>query len=169
MGVTWRKVWRDLTNNKARTILVVLSTAVGVFALGLVFGLYGVLRVRIGESYRASIPAHVTLWGGPFDRDAVAAVEREPGVVAAEGETSDSFRWKLPGEDEWRNGDLVARDAFDAQRINRLRLRDGRWPDAPGGRVLAVECLSSEFFDLPVGSTILVEFGERDRSVPVEG
>jgi putative ABC transport system permease protein len=169
MGVTWHKVWRDLTNNKARTALVVLSTAVGVFALGLVFGLYGVLRLRIGESYRASIPAHVTLWGGPFDREAVAAVEREPGIVAAEGETSGSFRWKLPGEGEWRNGDLVARDAFDVQRINRLRLQDGRWPDAPGGRIVDVECLSSEFFDLHVGSTILIEFGERERSVTVEG
>lgn len=169
MGVVWHKVWRDLTNNKARTALVVISTAVGVFALGLVFGLYGVLRARIMESYQASIPAHVTLWGGPFDRNAVEAVERERGVAAAEGEMGGSFRWKLASEDEWQSGEIVARDAFDAQRINRLRLRDGRWPDAPGTRALAVECLSSESFDLPVGSAILVEFGERERRVPVDG
>jgi len=31
----WRKVLRDLWGNKFRTLLVVLSTAVGVFALGL--------------------------------------------------------------------------------------------------------------------------------------
>jgi putative ABC transport system permease protein len=169
MGVVWHKVWRDLTRNKARTVLVVLSTAVGVFALGLVFGLYGVLRARIMGSYQASIPAHVVLWGGPFDRDAVEAVGREGDVAAVAGEIGGSFRWKLVGEDEWRNGDITARDDFDAQRINQLRLQDGRWPDAPGTRALAVECLSSEFFDLPVGSAILVEFGERERRVPVEG
>jgi putative ABC transport system permease protein len=169
MGVVWQKIWRDLTNNKARTALVVISTAVGVFALGLVFGLYGVLRARIMGSYQASIPAHVTLWGGSFDRNAVEAVERERGVAAAEGEMGGSFRWKLASGDEWRNGEIVARDAFDAQRINRLRLRDGHWPDASGSRALAIECLSSEFFDLPVGSAILVEFGERERRVPVEG
>jgi putative ABC transport system permease protein len=173
VSLIWHKVWRDLANNKARTILVVLSTAVGVFALGLVFGLYGVLRARIMGSYQASIPAHITFWGGPFDREAVAAVQGEPGVAAAEGEIGDSFRWRLEGEDEWHNGDAVARDDFRTQQINRLRLRDGHWPDARAGfsatRALAVECLSSEFFDLPVGSIILVEVGERERSVPVEG
>ena len=39
MSVIWRKTLRDLAANKARTALVVISTAVGVFALGLVFGL----------------------------------------------------------------------------------------------------------------------------------
>ena len=36
MSVIWHKVWRDLAHNKARTALVVLSIAVGVFALGVV-------------------------------------------------------------------------------------------------------------------------------------
>jgi putative ABC transport system permease protein len=173
MGVTWRKVWRDLVGNKARTVLVVLSTAVGVFALGLVFGLYGVLQARIMGSYQASIPAHVTLWGGPFDRQAIAALAREEGIAAAEGELGGSFRWRPEGEDEWQSGEIAARDDFGAQRINQLRLQGGRWPDEQAGdfagRALAVECLSAEFFDLPVGSTIRVEIGERERSVTVEG
>ena len=38
MSVIWHKVWRDLVHAKARTALVVLSIAAGVFALGLVFG-----------------------------------------------------------------------------------------------------------------------------------
>ena len=66
MSVVWRKIWRDLARDKARTALVVLSTAAGVFALGLVFGLSGVLRAQILGSYRGSIPAHITLWGRPF-------------------------------------------------------------------------------------------------------
>ena len=36
MSITWRKIWRDLWRNKFRTCLVVLSTTVGVFALGFV-------------------------------------------------------------------------------------------------------------------------------------
>ena len=34
----WRKVLRDLWSNKTRTILVVLSIAVGVFAVGMIAG-----------------------------------------------------------------------------------------------------------------------------------
>ena len=34
----WRKVLRDLWGNRARTMLVVLSIAVGVFAVGMIAG-----------------------------------------------------------------------------------------------------------------------------------
>ena len=40
----WRKVLRDLWSNKTRTILVVLSIAVGVFAVGMISGSRGILR-----------------------------------------------------------------------------------------------------------------------------
>ena len=32
----WKKVYRDLWNNRSRTVLVILSIAVGVFALGMI-------------------------------------------------------------------------------------------------------------------------------------
>ena len=38
MSVVWAKIRRDLGQNKARTALVVLSIAVGVFALGFIYG-----------------------------------------------------------------------------------------------------------------------------------
>jgi len=174
MDVTWRKVWRDLVGSKARTLLVVLSTAVGVFALGVVFGLYGVLRARIMGPYREALPAHITFWGGPFDQGTVDALAGEPGVAAAEGELHGGFEWKLPGEDKWRDADVVARADFAAQQMNISRLRAGRWPDDPAVRLssphaLAVECLSADQLGIPLGSDVLVKIGERERSVPVEG
>jgi putative ABC transport system permease protein len=36
MGPRWRKVLSDIWGNKTRTILVVLSIAIGVFAVGAV-------------------------------------------------------------------------------------------------------------------------------------
>jgi putative ABC transport system permease protein len=174
MRVTWRKVWRDLKLSKARTALVVLSTAVGVFALGVVFGLHGVLRAYIMTPYRAALPAHVTFWGGPFDQETIDALAREPGVAEAQGELHAGFEWKLAGQDEWRDADVIARADFGAQRMNLLRLREGRWPDDPLARlsaphVLAVECLSADQLDVPLGTTVLVKIGERERPVPVEG
>lgn len=43
MSITGRKIWRDLWRNKFRTFLVVLSTAVGVFSLGLVLTSTGLI------------------------------------------------------------------------------------------------------------------------------
>ena len=173
MSTIWHKVWRDLKLGKARTALVVLSITVGVFALGVVFGLYGVLREQIMGPYRAALPAHITFGGGPFSEETVDAVAREPGIAAAEGELHDGFEWKLAGE-KWRDADVVARADFDAQQMNLLRLREGRWPDDPAVRLasphaLAIECLSADQLDIPVGTTLLVKIGERERPVPVEG
>ena len=39
MGVIWQKVWFDLWHNKVRTILAIISIAVGVFAVGAIFGM----------------------------------------------------------------------------------------------------------------------------------
>jgi putative ABC transport system permease protein len=174
VGVIWNKIWRDLASNRARTLLAVLSTAVGIFALGLVFGLSGVLRPRIMESHQAAAPAHITFWGGPFSPEIVKAMLHDPNVAAAEGEIIASFRWKLEGEAEWRDGDLIARADYRAQRTNLLRLRDGHWPDDRlhlplARRRLAIERLSSQHFSGLVGSTILVEIGERQHRMPVEG
>ncbi len=166
MNVMWRKVWRDLATNKARTLLVVLSTAAGVLAIGLVLGLSGVMRTRLTKDHRASSPAHITLQGGPFNRADVDAVLRERGIADVEGGTETPFRWKLENEAEWRNGNLVTRADYERQRINRLDLLDGHWP---AERELAVEVQSSRYFYIPPGATILVEWGGRERELPVAG
>ena len=168
MPVIWCKVWRDLTleGNRARTVLVVLSTAVGVFALGVVFGLSGVIRARLTEVHQASVPAHITFWGGPFSRDVVNAIRHDRGVLDAEGGSVAPFRWKFEGEEKWRKANVIALDDYEAQRMNLIRRQDGRWP---GKRALCVERLSSNQLDIPTGTTILVESGGRERRVPVEG
>ena len=54
----WRKVLGDLWSNKTRTILVVLSIAVGVFAVGMIAGLAGDADARYaGELPGASNPS----------------------------------------------------------------------------------------------------------------
>jgi putative ABC transport system permease protein len=174
MNVIWHKVWRDLVRNRARTALVVLSTTVGIFALGLVFGLSGVLHSRILESHRSAVPAHITFWGGPFSHETVDAILREPGVAAAEGEISGSFRWRLASEEDWHDADLIARADYSAQHMNLLRLLDGRWPDERANHLttkhaLGIERMSSSHFQVPLGTTIQVELGGRERSVPIEG
>jgi len=166
MSVVWHKVWRDLAHNKARTLLVVLSTAVGVFALGLVFGLSDVLRTRMTEDHRATMPAHITFSGGVYPQDVVDVLLQEPGVADVEGEFRASFRWKLPGETEWRNGELIARADYEAQRMNLIEPLSGDWP---AKRTLALERQSSRYFRILPGQWIVVEFGHGERQLPVEG
>jgi len=166
MSIVWRKVWRDLWGNKFRTLLVVLSTALGVFALGFVYGASGALTARMTESHKASVFPHITLYTDLFERDVVDAVLHEPGVADAEGERVASIRWKLEGETDWRDGYVTAREDYEALHINMIDLLGGTWPT---GRELTVERLSSRYFHVPLDTPVVVEFGRTERRLPVGG
>jgi len=166
MSIIWRKVWRDLWHNKLRTLLVVLSTAVGVFALGLVFGSSDVMRARMTESHKESHAPHIELYTSRFDQDIVDGVRREAGVAETEGETRVSFSWKFAGEEDWRDGTVIARADYDEQQMYPIELLGGEWP---GKRELAVERMSSPHYGLPIGATILIEVEDREYSLPITG
>lgn len=170
MSVTWCKIRRDLLRIKFRTFLVVLSTAVGLFALGFVYGTSDVLRTRLTESYQASLPSHLTFYTSIFQPELVDTLRREPGVADAEGMFVASIRWKLEGEKDWRNGTVIARPDYDAQRLNLYELVRGVWPDQSlNKRALAVERLSANYWMIPVGGEIIVESGRDERRLPIEG
>ena len=56
MRPRWRKVIHDLLDNKARTLLVVFSIAVGVFSIGVISGAYQIIGNDMGVSYAANNP-----------------------------------------------------------------------------------------------------------------
>jgi putative ABC transport system permease protein len=166
MSIIWHKVLRDLWRNKFRTALIVLSTAVGVFALGFVYGTSGIMTAEMTKSHKASLFPHITFYTSLFNHDAVDTILHEPGVAEAEGESVASIRWKLEGEEDWRDGTVFARDDYEAQRTDLFTLIDGEWPT---GRTLAVERLSMQHFRVCPGTEIIVEFGRTERRLSIGG
>ena len=53
----WRKVFRDISSNKTRTMLVLLSIAVGVAAIGMVLGAQGIVDRSLPAAYAAVQPS----------------------------------------------------------------------------------------------------------------
>lgn len=166
MNIGWRKAWRDLIQSKTRTLLVVLSVFAGLFALGMVFGLSNVMRSRMSQDHLATMPAHINFGGGPFTEEVIKAVESERDVAKAERWSRTTFRWKLEGETEWRPGNLVAREDYPNQQMDYVELWDGAWPTKG---FLAIERQSSRYFGIPVGASILVEYGKRERPMTTVG
>ncbi|MBN1811630.1 MAG: ABC transporter permease [Anaerolineae bacterium] len=165
MSVIWRKVWRDLAHNRARTALVVLSIAAGVFALGLVLGTSGLVDTSLAREDEISRPAHLIFRGEQLDQETVEAALREPGVADAELEMVAIVRWRLPEGAEWRHGVLVAREDYRAQRVSLVELVEGDWP---GRNTLMVELQTLRSFDIPLGASIIVESGTGEM-VSVDG
>ncbi len=167
MNITLRKIWRDLSNNKARTILVILAMAIGINAVGIAFGMSEITRSRLVESHQAAVMAHIRFWMvNRLDQDLVASIEADPQFADVECISEDQLRWRFEGDSEWRKMRLISQDDYNAQHINRVELISGVWPDA---ETLTVERLSANYYDISSGTTIIVESGQGEHRLTVEG
>ena len=93
-----KKTWRDLRDNKVRTVLVVLSIAVGVFALGLVFNMRAAVQAWMLEDYGAANASHLLVQMIPFQYDVVKLFQREFPSAEIESEVSLPIQWRMEDE-----------------------------------------------------------------------
>ena len=120
MRPRWRKVLHDLIDNKARTLLVVFSIAVGVFSIGVISGAYQIISNDMSASYAANYPANVEIRSANFNADVLTSIHNGQGVGEAEGRRVINFRVRAPGSDQWVALDVVALESFSKNHVNLL-------------------------------------------------
>lgn len=84
----WLKVIRDLISNKARTLLVIASITVGIFAVGVVQHINTVIVSEMNRVYEESNAAHANIITSGVDDGLMDVIRDIPGVAAAEGRGS---------------------------------------------------------------------------------
>ena len=155
----WRKVVRDLWDNKSRTLLVVVSIAIGVFAFG---GLF-IARV-IGESdltaqYIETDSPDIIMSLPYFDEHFVHWMARQPHVSGAQGRAVYNVKLIEPGKTH--NITLNAYDDFEAIQIGRIYSQEGRWP--PGKDEIEFERSVLHLTNLAPGDEAVIEMTDGER------
>ncbi|RIK24767.1 MAG: ABC transporter permease, partial [Chloroflexi bacterium] len=155
----WRKVWRDLWSNKTRTLIVLLSIAVGVTAIGMVMGAQIIVDENLPEAYAAVNPASGTIYAlNTFDEAMVETIRRTREVSEAEGRRYVNVRFQDTAG-EWRNLQLYAIPDFNDITINKLKPEQGEYP--PSRRGLLIERASFSpalgLGDVEIGDTLVIE------------
>lgn len=92
----WKKVFADLWNNRVRTLLVVLSIAVGVFAVGFVASTYLVLQKDVPADFTAASPHAAVLYIDPFDEELLSTVRHTPGIGVVTGRSTLNVKLENP-------------------------------------------------------------------------
>ncbi len=157
-SVRWRKVFRDLGVARTRTVLVVLSIAVGVFAVGTIAGADALLREGLRDVYLASRPASATIAAAPFDDDLVEAVRGMRGIADAEARRSVTVRLRT-GPETYRELQLTAIPDFEDQRLDLVTPEPGAaWPPRRGD--LLLERSSLTLADVPTSGEVEVQTGD---------
>jgi putative ABC transport system permease protein len=93
----WKKVLVDLWSNKVRSMLVVLSIAVGVIAVGVVASSYVLIKQDMNADYFAVNPHTARIFTDNFDDSLVADLASLPEVTSIEGRYDISV--KVTGQD----------------------------------------------------------------------
>jgi putative ABC transport system permease protein len=163
MRIGFRKILRDLWRSKGRTLLAVVSIAVGVFAVGMVNGMLDFVPTRMISSYRETNPAHVTIYlSGIVSDDDVARLARVPGVRNIEGLRVLNARWQPAPNAALRDVLITVRPDYTNQKLNTIQLLSGAWPDRHN---IAVE----DSFGLPHSGTLTLLIDEREREFKITG
>ncbi len=151
----WKKIYRDLWNNRSRTLLVALSIAIGVFAFGMIASSQQVLSTSLAEQYAAIHPADAILITEPgLDDDFIAGMRHLRGVTEAEGRHSVALRLSLDGSgDTWRDITLYSLAETEDQRLMLVQT-----PPQPliKGEIL-LERASMEYINAQPGDRLLVK------------
>jgi putative ABC transport system permease protein len=181
----WRKVIRDLWGNKLRTTLVVLSIAVGVFAVGMILGTQETVMTALDGGWNATNPPHIIFYTDPFDENLLFTVRHTPGVREADGKRTVFVRFKDPAQlraaagapqagdppadpAKWRNLNLASYADFDNARVGRVFPQSGAWP--PAEQEVLIERASLAWMNAKVGDTLLVEAPNgRQRELRITG
>lgn len=161
MRPRWRKVFHDLWDGKARTLLVVFSIAVGVFSIGVISGAYVIISNDMSASYAANNPSNIELRTVNFDEDVLTSIQNTHSVKEAEGRRVFNIRVRVAGTQKWTTLDMVAFEDFEANNINLLVPLQGK--PAPAKREVLLERDALTHLDAQVGDVL--EFQLQDGSI----
>jgi putative ABC transport system permease protein len=136
MRLAWRKARRDVARDKLRTALVVLSIAVGIFAVGVIAHMRLLVSRDIAANLAAAAPASaVVTTADTFDDAVLAELGRIEGVAEAEGLLTVNARFRYRSDPEkWYPIQLFVLPDYERTRLNRVEPEGrfgwipDRWP-----------------------------------------
>lgn len=153
----WRKVFRDLWRSKSRTILVVLSVAVGVLSVGVILNMQHILNTSFERGFDETNAASAIIQTDTVDSALLESVGEIPGVIDAEGKHVLMSRFSVESG-EWINMEITAVENFDAVQINRFESDSGAWPPPDGEILIERSALDvPELKHLNMGDSITIQ------------
>ncbi len=144
----WRKITADLKGNLVRSALVTASIAVGLFAVGVIFSLYVLLRQDMDQGYALTNPANIQIQTSAFQPNFLDTLKNIDGVDEVEGFQSFNLRARNRSG-EWQDIHFKAVQDFSKTRLNQVELIQGTLQ--PAKHQLLLDRFKNTDFDLQPG------------------
>jgi len=155
----WHKVLRDLWSNKVRTLLVILTIGVGVFAVGFVSNSFPVVLSDMNADYASVNPHGAIILTQPFDNDYLHSLEKVPGVGAIEGRSAISGNMLAP-DGKKISMSITGIPPMDQIKVDQIRAVDPvPAPELKKGDIYVEKSILTAV-PLKIGQDVEVEMGE---------
>jgi len=154
MRPRWHKVFSDLWGNKLRSLLVIASITIGLFAVGLITSMNQIINEDMRQGYSSVNPVNILVSASPFDDDLVNRIAKMDGVRQAEGVWRFAARARS-SPDEWVTIELKAIPDIENMEINQVNLEDGVWP--PDEQEFAVDRYKLADLNANLGDEVEIE------------
>ena len=163
MRPRWNKVISDLFSHPVRSLLVIASIAVGLFAVGMIATIHGILKSDMIASYALVQPANIQVRSDPFQQEFIDRISHVPGVRDAAGAFVMDIR-VLTAPEVWTAINVKADHTFSDQSLNLLALQQGRWPETEQEIAIEINNLPDlhanlgDMIDLKLASSTVRQF-----------
>jgi len=141
LNTLWLKTWRDLWQNKGRSILVILSIALSTFTLGVILNSYSILSREMTEDYLRSNPTAISFSIDKFSRPLLTKVEQRVGIGKVDARRTVHAEIKTQSG-QWQNLLLFVLNDYNNIKLDVLESEQGSWPPKRGEILIERQAMS---------------------------
>jgi putative ABC transport system permease protein len=156
MSSRWKKVWADFWGNKSRTVLTIITIAVGVLAVGFNTSLGLYMAESMDGDYLSASPSEAMVYAGPLDDDIVQIAREVPGVDTVEGRRATNAK-VIRTDDRQVSIQFTALEEPANATLNQLKPALGETALPPLGEKEIIVDASAMSLGYQVGDQITVE------------
>lgn len=160
LNTRWIKIFKDIWDHKIRALLVILSIAVGVAAVGMINNAKHMIERDLFGPYLAGNPALVQVYVSPFDESLAEAVAGLRAVEMVQARRTTAATIYQP-DGVSRDISLMTVPDFNDIQINRLPVEQGA--GVPGVREILLERQSAAGLGVTVGDKVTIEIDNQRR------
>ncbi|MFN2175228.1 MAG: ABC transporter permease [Anaerolineales bacterium] len=167
MGVLKHKILRDLWNNKGRTLQVILIIGIGAASIGMILGTRNLVIPGMEDIWQRTNAPSIFFFTSPgVSDDELEVLKRIDGVAEIDAVNTATIEWRVNPNDEWKQGGLNARPDYQNQKLNKLELIEGDWPEE---EVVLVGQDAETFYGIPIIGKVYFRIDKREYEIELDG
>ncbi len=155
----WFKILNDVWGNKTRSLLVILSIAVGVGVVGIINNARYMIEEDLYEQYAAGNPASVSLYMSPYQEELLDEIKTADEVESVEARRLVQAS-VLRGDQDAAELVLTVVPDYANTAVNQLTTLEG--PQSLGEGEVVLEFQTAEALDKQVGDQVVVQMDSGD-------